>query len=104
MPVCARWRSHQGDIIVDTAKGHPRTNRHAPASEPLRYAHPYYTPTPPQDRPALPTYGRRALDWSSQQVGPIPAPRGPAVITLDHVTGAPGPADLPRLRAILLHS
>ena len=60
------------------------------AAGPLRYAHPYYTTTPPASRPAHGQYGQRALDWSSQQVGPIPPPRGNSVMALSDVIGEEG--------------
>src|SRR5215831_17987860 len=75
-----------------------------PQAEPLRYAHPYYTSTPPDKRPKSPTFGRRALDWSNAQLGPIPAPHGDAVMRLADVIGAVGAAEIAQQGAILFHA
>jgi predicted phosphodiesterase len=89
---------------MGTAHDQPDQSSGEPVSEPMRYAHPYYTSIPLQERPALPLYGRRALDWSDERLGPIPAPRGDAVMRLADVIGAAGAAEIAQQGAIRFHA
>src|SRR5919202_1618259 len=56
--------------------------------EPLRFAHPFFTPVSPEERPAGP-YGRRMLDFVKAQLQRIPEPTRPPVMTLADIVGAP---------------
>jgi hypothetical protein len=64
------------------------TRRRRASPEPLRYAHPFFTTTPPEQRAVASKTGtKRMRDFAGQHVGPIPAPRGTAVMDLADIIG-----------------
>jgi hypothetical protein len=66
-----------------------RATRSAP--HPLRYAHPFFTATPPDRRPLVPALkARRMSDFIHAKMGPIPAPKRAPVMELAEILGKPG--------------
>jgi predicted phosphodiesterase len=82
---------------------HPHTPAH-PAGKPLRFAHPFFTLTPPDQRTAQPGVGRRMTDWIAQQLGPIPKPSRDPAISLDEIIGAAGVKEIEDLGTIRFHA
>lgn len=71
----------------------------------LRYAHPFFTAVPPDERPAdFSVHGPRMSSWIAQKFGPIPAPRGDSVLSLADVIGADGVGEIEREGAIRFHA
>src|SRR5580658_2989707 len=67
-----------------------------------RFAHPFYTDTPPSQR--KPINGlTRMTDWSKQQLGPIPPIVRGGMIALADVIGAPGAAQIQAAGEIRFH-
>ena len=69
----------------------------------LRYAHPFFTPTPPANRPQTP-YGKRMVDWAKQDLGPIPTPRSGAIMRLAEIIGDPGTSEIAQTGEIRFHA
>lgn len=73
--------------------------------EPLRYAQPFFTSIPPQQRAISPHTGtKRISDWTAENVGPIPPPRQPPSFDLTSVIGDQGVKDIIAAGAIRLHA
>jgi hypothetical protein len=71
------------------------TDRKQPLREPLRYAHPFFTPVPAEARPAgFSVHGRRMSSWIAQSFGPIPKPRRSPVMQLSEVIGQQGVSEI----------
>jgi hypothetical protein len=67
-----------------------------------RYAHPFYTSTPPAQR--QPVNGMtRMTDWSKQQLGPVPPTAHGGTMTLADVIGAAGAAEIQAAGEIRFH-
>lgn len=59
-------------------------------AKPLRYAHPFYTPTPPEDRPtSLVAGATRMVDWIAKCL-PILRTQPPAAPLVQSSVGAHG--------------
>ena len=57
----------------------------------LRYAHPFFTPTPPADRQRITAMGgQRMSDFIHSVMGSIPAPLRTPVMDLEEIIGKPG--------------
>jgi Calcineurin-like phosphoesterase len=72
----------------------------------LRYAHPFFTSTPPAARPPSPRAGgaTRMSDWASNQVGPIPPPVRSTTFSLADIIGTAGSDEIARAGTIRLHA
>jgi Calcineurin-like phosphoesterase len=71
----------------------------------LRYAHPFFTATPPDQRPAdFSPYGQRMASWIAQSFGPIPPPDRDPVLQLADVIGADGVSEIETEGAIRFHA
>jgi Calcineurin-like phosphoesterase len=67
-----------------------------------RYAHPFFTTTPPAQR--QPVNGdRRMTDWSKQQLGPVPQGLRDGRMDLAEVIGAEGVTEIEGVGEIRLH-
>ena len=67
------------------------TPRRRPGAEPLRYAQPFFTTTPPAQRAVASATGtQRMRDFATQHLGPIPPPRGTPIMNLADVIGQKG--------------
>jgi hypothetical protein len=65
--------------------------RRRPSAEPLRYAQPFFSTTPPDQRAVAPATGtQRMRDFATQHLGPIPPPRGTPTMDLAAVIGQKG--------------
>jgi hypothetical protein len=72
--------------------------------ETLRYATPFFTTTPPDQRPVT-QFGQRAQQFAAQNLGPIPKPRvSPPIMTLADVIGQPGSDELTAAGAVEIHA
>ena len=70
---------------------------------PLRYAHPFFTSTPPGARPQTP-YGQRMQDFAVQHLGPIPKPLRNPVMQLAEVIGQQSAGQLAAAGVIRFHA
>jgi hypothetical protein len=73
--------------------------------QPMRYAHPFFTATPPDRRAPSPLlHAARMSDWVSQKLGPIPKPTRTPVMTLAEIIGAPGVKEIQDAGSIIFHA
>ena len=81
-----------------------RSNSNAKAHPILRFAHPFFTPTPVEQRPLVPKTGQRMLDHIQGTLHPIPAiKRNNAQWSLDEVIGKEGTAAIQAAGKIIIH-
>jgi hypothetical protein len=70
---------------------------------PLRFAHPYFVPTPPDRRPEQPVYGQRMLDHVEKTLHPIPAVKRGGLMSLADVIGKQNSDAIAAINQITLH-
>src|SRR6266852_1570937 len=73
-------------------------------SEPLRFAHPFFTTQPVAARKPVPGVGRQLLDHIQGNLQSIPAPKRTPVMTLADIIGAQGSQEIEASGAIRFHS
>ena len=74
-------------------------------SPPLRFAHPFFTTTPPAQRQIQAKTGtRRMADFATSKLGPIPAPSRAPVMDLSEIIGQPGVDEIKAAGAIRFHA
>jgi Calcineurin-like phosphoesterase len=73
------------------------------ATPPLRFAHPYFVPTPPAQRQKRPLYGQRMLDHVQGTLHPIPAIKGDGLMSLADVIGKENADGIAATNQITLH-
>jgi len=74
------------------------------SGQPLRFAHPFFTPTPPAARAAVPTHGTRMLDHIEATLHPIPPlKRNNGQWSLDEIVGKDGAAAIEKTGKITIH-
>lgn len=80
------------------------TKRSASNSHPVgRFAHPFYTNVPPSQR--TPVNGqRRMIDWSKQQLGPVPAVLRNGLIDLSEIIGDAGVREIETVGELRFHA
>jgi hypothetical protein len=71
---------------------------------PLRFAHPFFTPVPPDQRSPVPGVGQRMLDHIAGRLEPIPTPQGDSVMALADIIGAAGAAAITQAGKIAFHA
>jgi hypothetical protein len=80
----------------------------APANtEPLRFAHPFFTTKPKSRRKAIPGVGKGLAEYPSNALllEKIPPPkRNPPTMTLDEIVGSTGMSDIQKAGAITFHA
>ena len=82
----------------------PKTNRKLNIA-PLRFAHPFFTSTPPTQRKTIPAvHAARMSDWISQKLGPIPKPTREPVMDLADIIGATAITDIEKSGLIRIHA
>lgn len=74
------------------------------SSEPLRFAHPFFTPTPLSGRTAVPGVGTRLLDYIEGNLQPIPAPTRTPLFTLADIIGQTGAQQIQVSGSIQFHA
>lgn len=71
----------------------------------LRYAHPFFTATPPEQRARIPAFkAQRMADFIHSAVGPIPPPKKNLVMDLKEIIGAEGATEVEATGQIQIHS
>src|SRR2546427_12222315 len=70
------------------------------SSQPLRFAHPFYTSQPVAARKPVPGVGTRLLDHIKGNLQPIPAPTRTPLMTLADIIGTQGSQDIENLGTI----
>ncbi len=82
----------------------PKTNRKSNVA-PLRFAHPFFTSTPPSQRKTIPSaHASRMSEWISQKLGPIPKPTREPVMDLADIIGAAAVTDIEKSGLIRFHA
>ena len=76
----------------------------ATSKKPLRFAHPFFTNTPPAARAARPGVGRRMLDFTERQLQPIPKPKGDSAMLLADIIGEEGADQIAASGRIRFHA
>lgn len=69
----------------------------------LRFAHPFFTPTPPEQRPEDTVHGQRLLDLIQGKLNPIPPLHGDGMMTLANVIGKDASDQIAATGQITLH-
>jgi len=72
--------------------------------EPLRFAHPFFTSTPPERRAPIPPFGRRMLDHIQGTLHAIPKPASDPVMTLADIIGTQGANDIDNAGTLIFHT
>ena len=72
-------------------------------SEPLRFAHPFFTTTPPAARPVT-RHGRRMTDHIQGTLYPIPKPTRDPVMTLADIIGSQGAQQIEQTGKVTFHA
>lgn len=86
--------------MAKTSAGRRRSN-----TEPLRYAHPFFSSTPPAARALAPAAGvTRMRDFAAEHLGPIPAPRQTPVMDLADIIGSSGVNAIQAAGSIRFHA
>jgi hypothetical protein len=68
-----------------------------------RFAHPFFSSSPPADRPAV--SGRhRMTDWSKSQLGPVSPPRNDGRLALADIIGASGVQEIEGIGELRFHT
>lgn len=70
----------------------------------LRFAHPFFTDTPPSSRPNIPGVGKRMLDFIATNLLPFPDPQRDPVMLLDEIIGAAGVQQIETAGSITFHA
>src|SRR5260370_18677168 len=73
-------------------------------NQPLRFAHPFYTPQPAAARKPVPGVGTRLLDHIKGNLEPIPAPARTPLMSLDDIIGAQGSQEVQSAGSIQFHA
>jgi len=73
-------------------------------SQPIRFAHPFFTTQPAAARKPVPGVGTRLLDHIKGKLEPIPAPSRTPVMTLADIIGAPGSQEIESSGSIRFHT
>ena len=73
-------------------------------SEPLRFAHPFFTEAPVESRKAVPGVGKRLIDHIKGKLEPIPAPKREPVMTLADIIGTKGSEEVEASGTIRFHA
>src|ERR1035438_8503717 len=86
-PFCPRssvinHKTRPGGIMTETSN--------KAQTQPLRFAHPYFTNVPPAQRPVHEAYGQRMTDHIQGKLNPIPPVKGDSLFTLADVIGQAG--------------
>ena len=74
------------------------------SSQPLRFAHPFYTSQPVAARKPVPGVGTRLVDHIKGNLEPIPAPTRTPSMTLADIIGTQGSMDIENSGAIRFHA
>ena len=74
------------------------------SSQPLRFAHPFYTSQPVAARKPVPGVGTRLVDHIKGNLEPIPAPTRTPSMTLADIIGTQGSKDIENSGAIRFHA
>src|ERR1700688_4193564 len=73
-------------------------------SAPLRFAHLFFTATPPAQRAVSPaTHTQSLAQFAAQNLGPIPKPARDPAMQLQDIIGKPGTDEIQAAGAIRLH-
>lgn len=74
-------------------------------SPPLRYAHPFFITTPPDQRPIDPRTGAQSMSqFATARLGPIPAPTRDPVMDLSEIIGQSGVDEIKASGSIRFHA
>jgi hypothetical protein len=73
-------------------------------STPLRFAHPFFTPTPVANRTVSPQTNTTSMaQFASQKLGPIPTPKRNPMMDLKDIIGQAGTSEIQNAGAIKFH-
>ncbi len=81
-----------------------KTATRPPAKQILRFAHPFFTPVPPAERPTIPGVGKRMTDFIASKLEPIPAPQQDPTMQLADIIGAQGVKEIEAAQSICFHA
>lgn len=74
------------------------------AKKPLRFAHPFFTATPVNERKGYPGIGKRLLDHIKGKLQKVPPAKGDSVMTLANVIGVDGATSIAATGSIRFHA
>ncbi|GAA4728464.1 metallophosphoesterase family protein [Flavisolibacter ginsenosidimutans] len=72
--------------------------------EPLRFAHPFFTTLPVEERPVVPGVGRRMTDFIATKLEKIPDPQRDPTMTLNEIIGQAGAKQIEASGSISFHA
>jgi Calcineurin-like phosphoesterase len=99
-------QSHQSapKIAKKKTAAKKASKRIATPVQPLRFAHPFFTTTPPQDRATVPGVGKQLMDHIKGKLQPVPAPTRKPVFTLAEIIGTHGSSQIEQSGSICFHT
>lgn len=87
-----------------TPKNTTKKSTATKSSEPLRFAHPFFTTTPVSQRTAVPGVGTQLLDYIQGNLQAIPVPTRITPFTLDQIIGTQGAQQIQASGSIRFHA
>jgi hypothetical protein len=85
-------------------KSKPKATEKNSTGEVLRFAHPFFTPTPIAERPQIEGLGNRMTDYVKTQLEPIPDPIRDPTMMLAEVIGVAGVTEVEQAGKLLFHA
>jgi Calcineurin-like phosphoesterase len=82
----------------------PAAKNAAKSVQPIRWAHPFFTTTPKNQRKPVPGIGTSLIDHVKGNLEVIPAPDREPVMTLGEIIGQAGSDEIQAARSILFHT
>ena len=76
----------------------------ASSTEVLRFAHPFYTNKPVEERPEVKGIGKRMNDYIKTQLEPIPVPIREPTMMLSEIIGDEGVTEIQQAGALIFHA
>jgi len=73
-------------------------------SMPLRFAHPFYTTTPIEERPVYAKAGKRLTDHIKGKLHPVPTTRGNGRMSLSDILGSQGASEIEKQGVLRFHA
>lgn len=103
-------KKNKGESL-DTSKIDKRANasgekyfRPSTPSDPHRFAHPFFTSIPIENRADIPGIGKQMTSYIEKTLLPFPIPKGNSKMTLSDIIGIKGAEEIKNAKVLIFHS